>query len=743
MKRIFTFGLMLTAVFALTNCTEELVDQTVPTDEVTQEQTTEKGGIPFQIHASFETDTKTEAYMQGTTLKTKWKAGDEITVFYEIVGDPQEKLYKASGTFKMSANQDDIDKGIFSGFLPAGFDVSGIYNWYFVYGATYNETTKKTTVDIGYATIEDNVSAINHLAGINCPMYGSAKGLSGSITPAIRMRHLANLIELTIKNQTNNNTTSGATPGDVVINNVGISYSSVGSKKNTDALVGTFTLNIPKGELIPTTSVKNTMNYVLTSPVTLSSTNATTTPTNPTDITVYFVTAPMDLQTTRTIENYYLITNSKTTITIEAYDALSESEQAKYLPNIKRQDNLSFSVNGSVRPAHENTYPGADGDEYASGSIQKLTLPIKELRYPFASDAFNVTSQGRMTDDDGKLTDPIIKVITLQNYDPNEKVYKDAVPTSCTINGHTYDNVYILGGTGKATYKTITKNDKTYTILDPDNEINKACQGKVIIKGFLRDIMEALPVGFYATRYNNLPTAMTIDKIQVKMPDYEGINLVFYAYWNYKKIESRTVFPGAFGQELAKSLAGLDFSNGITRELLVNGLGFDASTITFAGLVDVGSFDNVSVMYEDAAYKYMSDATDGNVASYVNKFSTTNYTATMEGLLSILQDDTEYKQITTMGNVTKNWSPIAKTTGNAIYERIVNILASRTGVGNTAAKYALKIFNISDVDSMMHFARDMEFEITITTYPNPSTPDVFNPIVVWGMDAKGPGVVVK
>ena len=743
MKRIFTFGLMLTAVFALTNCTEELVDQTVPTDEVTQEQTTEKGGIPFQIHASLETDTKTEAYMQGATLKTKWKAGDEITVFYEIVGDTQEKLYKASGTFKMSANQGDIDKGIFSGFLPAGFDESGIYNWYFVYGATYNESSKKTTVDIGYATIEDNVSAINHLAGINCPMYGSAKGLSGSITPAIRMRHLANLIELTIKNQTNNNTTSGATPGDVVINNVGISYSSVGSEKNTDALVGTFTLNIPKGELIPTTSVKNTMSYTLTSPVTLSSTNATTTPTNPTDITVYFVTAPMDLQTTRTIENYYLITNSKTTITIEAYDALSESEQAKYLPNIKRQDNLSFSVNGSVRPAPENTYPGADGDEYASGSIQKITLPIKELRYPFASDAFNITSRGRMTDDDGNLTDPIIKVITLQNYDPNEGVYKDAVPTSCTINGHTYDNVYILGGTGDATYKTITKDDGTqYTILDPDNSINKACQGKVIIKGFLRDIMEALPVGFYATRYNNLPTAMTIDKIQVKTPNYYGLDFFGIQYWRYDVLQGRDIFPGTLIGALAGYLGGIDFSEGINRRLLVNDLGFDESTITFAGLVDVGYFDNVSVMYEDAAYKYMSDSTDGNVASYVSKFSTTNYTATLEGLLSILQDDSQYKKVNG-NNTTKDWSSIAIETGNAVYERVVNILASRTGVSADNAKKALGLLQISDADAIRHYLRDMEFEITITTYPHPSTPDVFNPIVVWGMDAKGPGVVVK
>ena len=738
MKRIFTFGLMLTAVFALTNCSEELVDQTVPTDEVTQEQTTEKGGIPFQIHASLETDTKTEAVMQGNTLKTKWKAGDEITVFYEIVGDPEEKLYKASGTFKMSANQDDIDKGIFSGFLPNNFDVKKIYDWYFVYGATYNETTKNTTVDIGYATIEDNVSAINHLAGINCPMYGSAKGLSGSITPAIRMRHLANLIELKIENQTNNNTTSGATPGDVVINNVGISYSSVGSEKNTDALVGTFTLNIPKGELIPTTSVKNAMNYVLTSPVTLSSTKATTTSTNPTDITVYFVTAPMDLQTKPSVEDYYLATDKKQTIKVDEYNALSESEQAKYLPNIKRQDNLSFSVNGSVRPAHENTYPGADGDEYASGSIQKLTLPIKELRYPFASDGLNVTSQGRKSDD------PKIKVVALQNYDPDKKVYIDAVPTTCTINGYECKDVYVIGSTGSAKFIV---DDAGNTVLDPNDETNKACQGKIIIKGYLKDLLKALPVGFYATRYNNLPTAMTIDRIDLQMPKYDGKNYYVYSYMDYSTVLDRYTFPSDLAGSLAQSLGGLDFSEGITRNLLVNALGIDASTITFSGLVEAGYFNdkqqNMSVMYEDAAYKYMSGESNGNVASYVGKFSTQNKTATLEGLQNILNEDLEYYNKGKYQDTTIAWDSVAKETGEAIYDRIVNLLVTRKQVGESVAKGALALFEINHADALMHFMRDMEFQITIVTYPNPNTPDTFNPIVVWGMDAKGPGVVVK
>ena len=82
MKRIFTFGLMLTALFALTNCTEELVDTTVPTDQVVEEQVT---GVPFQIQATLGVDTKTAGDFVGGKLKTKWKENDKINVLFADV----------------------------------------------------------------------------------------------------------------------------------------------------------------------------------------------------------------------------------------------------------------------------------------------------------------------------------------------------------------------------------------------------------------------------------------------------------------------------------------------------------------------------------------------------------------------------------------------------------------------------------------------------------------------------------
>ena len=399
MKRIFTFGLMLTAVFALTNCTEELVDPTISKDEVTQENTTpEDKGIPFQVYASPGVDTKTSAYIDDVDgkLKTKWNAGDEITVFYALVKDGVEEkdleLKQAIGTFKMSDNDEDIKNGRFSGFLPSNFQTSGVYNWYFVYGATSPNAAKKTaTVNIGYASIEDEGGSIDHVAGINCPMCGSAKGISGTITPAIRMGHLANLIELKIENKTNYNTVSGAEPGDIVISNVGISYSTAGSWDKTEALTGGFTIDVLTGTLTKGNAVNNTMIYTLDEPIILKSMyDSDATNTKPTSATVYFVTAPMDLQTERTISGYKHI-STEDEIKIEEYDKLTENQQKSYTPIIKRQDYLNFSINGSVRPVHESMYPAEDvvevenedgdknKDEYASGSIQRLILPIKEL----------------------------------------------------------------------------------------------------------------------------------------------------------------------------------------------------------------------------------------------------------------------------------------------------------------------------------------------------------------------------
>jgi hypothetical protein len=146
-------------------------------------------------------------------------------------------------------------------------------------------------------------------------------------------------------------------------------------------------------------------------------------------------------------------------------------------------------------------------------------------------------------------------------------------------------------------------------------------------------------------------------------------------------------------------------------------------------------------MYEDAAYKYMSDQDEGNVASYVSKFSASGYTATIQGLKDIL-NPTDYYSKGKYDDTTIDWSELAIETGNAIYNKILQILAQRSGFSESTVSTAISLFGIKDVDSIMHFIRDMEFEIIIKTYPHPSYSDTFNPIVVWGMDANAPTIEV-
>ena len=79
-RQIILLGMMLAAIFTLTNCVKE-IDNPVP------ESTTE---VPFEIIASV-AETKTV----NDGLKTLWEQGDRISLFYAISG--QTTYEKAGG----------------------------------------------------------------------------------------------------------------------------------------------------------------------------------------------------------------------------------------------------------------------------------------------------------------------------------------------------------------------------------------------------------------------------------------------------------------------------------------------------------------------------------------------------------------------------------------------------------------------------------------------------------------------
>ena len=740
MKRIFTFGLMLASALALTNCTEELVDTTVPTDQVVEEQVT---GIPFHVYASVGVDTKTLGYIDNVDgkLKTKWADKDQITVFYAEVtsvgDDGTENLGKMTnaGLFNVT----NTNTGEFSGTLPDDFDVSKIYNWYFVYGATSTDVNNNTaTVSIGSASIEKEAGAVDHISGTTCPMYGTANRISGTIEPKIVMRHLANLIEVKVENATNYNSVSDAVPGDVVIYDVGISYSTAGNWAKTEALMGSFTLNLLNGSLTKTTTVTNSMTWTLKNKITLGSKYDNNT-SYPTSSTFYFVTAPMDLQTAKVIDYYYLTTDKTKTLTVAEYEQKSDTEKKKYTPVIKRQDVFSFSVNGSVRPMPETQYPGNDGDEFASGYMQKFVLPIKEIQYPLESDAFQIYSYGRKPgwyENVGTEQEP--------KYEWREDTEKEecqvlsfggySTPT-ITINGTVRNDIYVVGG------------EKT--------------EGTITLQGYAKELINALPVGFYASR-GDAATAMTVDHINLWIPTYDSEGEAGKRVYNYNRMTDRTSLRNYTLQDvpyrllfwdsyadvdmwLAETILG-SLEQGITRELMVGDVvGINENTITFNGMVQNGYFakedKNAVVLYEAPVYKEVSIQT---VEGFINRFSSGGKTATLAGLKAILNatllanGTLEFKEADGY-SATENQS-MATETAEAIINKLISVIGDRNLNIIVAEVNFSKIISpgmFKNATDLMHKLRDMKFEIVIKTWPYSSS-STLQPIVFWGLDAWGP-----
>jgi hypothetical protein len=249
--------------------------------------------------------------------------------------------------------------------------------------------------------------------------------------------------------------------------------------------------------------------------------------------------------------------------------------------------------------------------------------------------------------------------------------------------------------------------------------------GKIIIKGFMKEMLNALPIGFYASCWNNNPTAMTVRTINIDMPVYEETGFIFKKQ-NFAKLKNRQSLASAYGG--LTSLIGWDLSGGLSRTLMLNTIGIDANTITFNGLVPSNDFDkdNVVIIDEEPVYKEMSVAT---IEGFLKKFG---QDATLKGLKDIVNAEFSGDKII--------WTSDATTTGKAIYNTIYSIVEGKVG---GLASMAMSILKLGDAEAMMYTMRDMKFEIVIETYPYASAYTVteltsgYQPIVFWGLDAAG------
>ena len=372
-------------------------------------------------------------------------------------------------------------------------------------------------------------------------------------------------------------------------------------------------------------------------------------------------------------------TSTTTSIALSSPKVIEYGKSATFYFAVKpftvaKNGSLTIKVNGSAR-----TVSIPDGVQLQSGKVTTVKVPVKDYYsiHTYDSDALTLTSKGRLSGDQA------------------EKILNISGGTSMTINGKDNVTAYVVGSTSEA--------------------------GNLIIRGFAKEILDAMPIGFYASRYNDNPTAMTIDYVNVWLPEYNGL-----ISKDYSNLKGRKSLKSKFG--LVTGLLRWDVTeNGITRGLITGTLGIDANTITFKGIVSNGYFDasNVVMLDDNPVHK---DVSEDKVEAYIKKFGAE---ATLQGLKDILNAE--------FSGSTIAWTDEAKKTGQAIYNKIKSVVARK--VGDSLAGTAMSTIGFGNYEALMYQLRDMKFELCIKTYPYAEkytaaeATGQLQPIVFWGFDA--------
>ena len=239
MKKIIMMGLMLASAFALTNCSEEFVQQ-IETPETDQAV----GVVPFEIYASaLQTKTANDG------MSTVWVANDQINVFHAEAGSTE---YVSDGNFTIY--EENLADGLFLGALKQPLTAPA-YDWYFFYPySSYVKTPASRTS--GYMTLGSKANGVQtqkgnsnmaHIAGENYPMCAVVKNVAAEETPAGEMKHMTALVAINVQNKTSK-------PMTVV---------SAGIRAG-ESLVGTYYMDFTGEEVVYTPSgdqyVSNTAN---------------------------------------------------------------------------------------------------------------------------------------------------------------------------------------------------------------------------------------------------------------------------------------------------------------------------------------------------------------------------------------------------------------------------------------------------------------------------------------------------
>lgn len=354
----------------------------------------------------------------------------------------------------------------------------------------------------------------------------------------------------------------------------------------------------------------------------------------------------------------------------------------------KKDAKITIKINGSPR-----TVQMPNDIKFEAGKVTTIRVPVK-LSYPKASDAVGKQSVG-------------YDFITWENK-RETKLY---------VNGEEL-KAYIVG------------------------ENNKV--GGLIIRGVVRDLINALDAGFFASTWQGKKAAMTVDNINLWIPEYDNSGNVkkrtnFSEYGPLKEGAATAAYDmlgGGFFGGLAYAAVYVAFpyliEDGIPREgdMLYLTRFMDPANITFSGVIENGYAEgttDILILDENPIYKELGTAAVDKLLrekfDYVDASQNT-YIPTFEGMYDIVNGIS---------------SDAATITAKAIYGKLESAIGTKEV---TVSSYKLKlapVFNavFPSESEMTRMLGDIEVAIKITTYPF-GTETSYNPIIFWGLDAYGP-----
>ena len=507
-------------------------------------------------------------------------------------------------------------------------------------------------------------------------MYGAHKGLDKGTNPEVNMNHLAAVVAIKVSNKTNK--------GPIKVKDVEFSVPTIYEqdelgkiKKGTDGKPIVKTPALAVAGDCNLTIVRDAQQNLSISSV------------------------------PSTGEDAELIYSTKA-ILPNAVELGVNQSITFYLPirpfSVDGTRNISIRVNSSERTA-------SPAITFASGKVTTFNVPVNEFKAEgiardeygvVKSDAFEITSIGREASNDGDTSH-------LTGNDNNVVITSNASRQKIKVNGQDV-YAYILG---------------TPATKDKDGNITKGTTGTITITGFLKDLLDALPIKFYASAWGNEPAIMTVNQINVYLPAYYdqkgGILNMKTLYKDYGKLTNRASTP-----------FGLDRGT-----LISVGEGVK-SKITFDNIPNNGYYENGEIIVLNEGYT-QKEINSGNIGTFLKSFSYGGNDATYQGLLEIANAELEKETIQVDWNAfTKYnddyfvWPGQLGTKYPYLVETINGILGKLNS--NDKVKVITALLSMSEVN-ILYWMRDAKVQIELGTMEDGPC------VIFWGLDADTTGTI--